>query len=201
MPAFARLPDDQRDHLARYATYLSIRGEVEFQTLRAMLTESDGSEGVDGDPAGFARERLGAIIREWDRANNAPPTPASPAVSEDEKQSLAHLESVRRGHALFTSDEGAGCIKCHQDFGRTAGYWYDIWGTIVRPPDLTAPVRKGGDRPEDLYQRIRGGIMPSGMPSHPTLTDAQVWDLVNFVRALPYSRELPPDVRAKVYPE
>jgi len=202
MPAFARLPDDQRDQLTRYVTYLSIRGEVEFQTLRAMLTEGDGSEGVDGDPVGFARERLGVILREWERATIAAPSPTPPVIPDDEaKQSPAHLSSVRRGHDLFTTDAGAGCVKCHQDFGRTAGYWYDIWGTVVRPPDLTAPVRKSGDRPDDLYPRIRGGIMPSGMPAHPTLSDAQVWDLVNFVRALPYPRELPPDVRAKVYPE
>jgi mono/diheme cytochrome c family protein len=202
MPAFALLPDSTRHKLALYVTYLSIRGEVEFQTLRAMLTEGEGSDGVEGDPAGFAGERLRVILREWERANSAAPTPTPPAVLEDEaKQSPAHLDSVRRGHELFTADAGAGCVKCHQNYGRTAGYWYDIWGTVVRPPDLTAPIRKSGSRPEDLYQRIRGGIMPSGMPAHPTLTDAQVWDVVNFVRALPYPRELPQDVRAKVYPE
>ena len=69
----------------------------------------------------------------------------------------------------------------------------------MRPANLTDANRKAGATPEILYHRVRYGIQPSGMPAHPTLTDAEVWDLVRFVRALPYSRELPDDVRAKVY--
>ena len=65
-------------------------------------------------------------------------------------------------------------------------------------PDPTH-IGRGGRRPEDLYWRIRGGIHPSGMPAV-TLTEAQVWDLVHFVDALPYPRVLPEGVREKVYP-
>jgi mono/diheme cytochrome c family protein len=191
MPAFGLLPEDQRDLMTAYATYLSIRGQVEFQTLAALLSEGEGGPGVEGDAAGFARERLSAILRDWERAEAAPPGPPPPPDDPD---------AVRRGYELFTGQGGAGCITCHEDFGRKAAVRYDVWGTVVRPADLTAGGFKGGDRPEDLYQRVRGGIQPSGMPSHPTLTDAQVWDLVRFVRALPAPRDLPPDVRAKVYP-
>ena len=84
--------------------------------------------------------------------------------------------------------------------GRKATYRYDVWGTVVRPADLTSGAYKGGGRPEDFAARVRSGIQPSGMPAHAALTDAHVADLVRFMRALPYPRELPPDLRAKVYP-
>jgi mono/diheme cytochrome c family protein len=196
MPAFGLLPDEQRDLMAGYVTFLSLRGQVEFQTLAAVL--SDG----DGDPAGFARERLTAALAAWEKAEAAPPAPTPPTPADEAgKQSPEHLESVRRGYGLFTAAGGSSCITCHEDFGRKATYRYDVWGTVVRPADLTAGQYKGGNRPEDLYHRVRGGIQPSGMPAHPALTDRQVWDLVHFVRALPYPRELPPDVRSAVYPE
>ena len=202
MPPFGLMPAEQRDLLVQYVIYLSIRGEVEFQTLRAMLTEGDGGESVEGDPAGFARERLAAVVRDWNRAASTPAGPTPPPTPDDAgKQAPSHLDSVARGYHLFTDEGGTGCIKCHQDFGRKSGYWYDVWGTAVRPHNLTTGGFKGGNESNDLYQRIRSGILPSGMPAHPTLTDTQVWDLVNFVRALPYPRELPPAVRARVYPE
>ena len=33
------------------------------------------------------------------------------------------------------------------------------------------------------------------------LSDAQVWDVVHFIKALPYPDRLPEDVRGRVYPE
>ena len=39
MPAFALLPDAERELMAGYVVYLSLRGQVEFQTLAALLTE------------------------------------------------------------------------------------------------------------------------------------------------------------------
>ena len=192
MPPFHLLPEAERDLMAGYVMFLSVRGSVEFQTLAALAS------GEEDDAVGFARERLRMILGEWERAANAPAGPAPPPEPDDAgKQSPEHLAAVRRGYELFTGD--IGCVKCHEDFGRRATFRYDVWGTVVRPADLTTGARKGGNRAEDVYHRIRGGIQPSGMPSHPGLTDAQVWDLVHFVRAVPFQRELPPDVRGKVY--
>ena len=192
MPAFALLPEDQREAMAAFVVYLSVRGQVEFQTLAATLTEGDGGPSVEGEPAEFARQRRGVILRDWERAAAAPPAPAAPPPADE--------AAVRRGYELFTTKGAADCATCHEDFGRMATYRYDVWGTVVRPADLTAPARKGGDRPEEVFHRIRGGIQPAGMPAHPALTDTQVWDVAHFVRALPFPRDLPPDVRAKVYP-
>jgi mono/diheme cytochrome c family protein len=74
----------------------------------------------------------------------------------------------------------------------------------VRPANLTAGVYRGGRRPIDLYWRLRGGIPPSGMPALADLSDAELWDVVAFLQALPYpeggEHGLPPSVREKVYP-
>jgi len=199
MPSFALLPDDTREALAAFVVYLGVRGEVEYRTLAALADEG-GEAGTDGDVTGFARARLRAILGEWERAD-ATPQAAIPAFPDDDaRQAPDYLASVARGHELFVADAGAGCAKCHENYGRAAALRYDVWGTVVRPPDLTQSRPKGGDRAEDLAARVRHGIAPVGMPSHAALADAQLVDVVRFVRALPYPRELPPDVRAKVYP-
>jgi mono/diheme cytochrome c family protein len=190
MPAFGLLPDDQRELMAGFVVYLSLRGEVEFRTLAAVA--ADDGDATDGDPAGFARGRLADLLAAWQRAEDAPPGPPPPADDPD---------AVRRGYELFTAKGTTDCLTCHEDFGRKAAYRYEVWGTAARVKDLTQAGFKGGDRPEDLYHRVRHGIQPVGMPAHPTLTDSQIWDLVRFVRALPYPRELPDDIRAKVYPQ
>lgn len=184
MPAFGLLPEDQRDLLVSYVTFLSLRGQVEFQALREAAEEDD-----------FAKDRLSRILNDWLKGEAAAALAQPPEPDDSAKQS-----AIRRGFELFNAKGTTDCTTCHEDYGRRATYRYDLWGTVVRPAELTAAGFKGGSRPEDLFHRIRGGIQPVGMPAHPALTDAQVWDLVWFVKALPYPRELPDDVRAKVYP-
>jgi len=73
----------------------------------------------------------------------------------------------------------------------------DEWGNPLRPANLTRAVYKGGRRPIDLYWRIAKGITGAQMPAHyPGIDHAQIWDLVNFVLALPYQPELLEDVPA-----
>ncbi len=67
----------------------------------------------------------------------------------------------------------------------------DDWGNPVRPANLNRGVYKGGRRPLDLYWRIAKGITGAKMPGHyPTLEADEIWDLVNFVLALPYEPKL-----------
>ncbi|HXD89023.1 MAG TPA: c-type cytochrome, partial [Urbifossiella sp.] len=194
MPAFTSRSEEERGVLAAFVTYLSIRGQLEFQLLASAEDEDDA------DIKAFARDRLDRLMMDWTRAESVPEV-AAPDVPDDEtRQSPEHLAKVRRGFELFMAKGITDCATCHEDFGRKNSFRYDVWGTVVRPADLTTGSFKGGNRSEDLFHRIRGGIQPVGMPAHPTLTDAQVWDLVWFVRALPYPRELPDDVRKQVYP-
>lgn len=62
----------------------------------------------------------------------------------------------------------------------------DDWGMPLRPANLNRGVYKGGRRPIDLYWRIAKGINGAKMPAHyPTIEPEKIWDLVNFVLALP----------------
>ena len=67
----------------------------------------------------------------------------------------------------------------------------DDWGTPLRPADLNKGVYKGGRRPIDLYWRIAKGINGAKMPAHyPTVEPERIWDLVNFILALPDDKAL-----------
>jgi mono/diheme cytochrome c family protein len=192
MPSFGLLPEGERELMAKYVTYLAVRGETEYQALAAHL-------GGPGDPSAPPESRVGPILAEWVKAEQAPPVPAAP--DDGEPGSASHYDAVRRGHALFTAKAENSCVTCHEDFGRKPVLRYDVWGTVAKPADLTATnVIKGGARDQDLYARVRFGIAPVGMPAHPELTDRQVWDLVRFVQSAPYPVRLPEDVRAAVHP-
>ena len=105
--------------------------------------------------------------------------------------------SVKRGHQIIKQ---LGCLSCHLDYGRKDTFRYDAWGTIVRPANLTAGVYRGGRRPVDLYWRLHAGIPASVMPSTANnLNGPKSWDLVNFLKALPYPEMLPADVRNEIY--
>jgi mono/diheme cytochrome c family protein len=70
----------------------------------------------------------------------------------------------------------------------------DVWGNPLRPANLIEGTYKGGRRPLDLYWRIAKGINGAKMPAHAgILTDDQIWDVVNFVLALPEDPSLLPD--------
>ena len=196
MPAFSLLQEGERDLLAGYVTYLFIRGQVEFESLRAL------AEGQPNDPVA----RLKAIIGEWEKAEAAPPLPAPP--DDGEPGTPKFEEAVRRGHRLFTAKADAAkgersCVECHGDYGRKPELRYDVWGTVAKPANFTEPGLKGGTRPEDVYARIRFGIPSVGMPAHgpPKHTERDLWDLVRFATAAPYPVRLPEDVRALVYPK
>ena len=62
----------------------------------------------------------------------------------------------------------------------------DFWNNPLRPANLINGVYKGGRRPLDLYWRIAKGINGAKMPAHSNiLSDDQIWDVINFVLALP----------------
>ncbi|HJT78131.1 MAG TPA: c-type cytochrome [Gemmataceae bacterium] len=195
------LPPDEIDKLASYVTHLSLRGQVEFQVMQDWLNGGN----LDGEnTADYAKERLADLIGQWAAAekNVIKPGPAKELTGDQMQQSIA------RGYDLFIRGS-AQCISCHADFGRQNNYKFDDWGTLDRPMDLTAGVYRGGRRPIDIYWRIHSGIGGTGMSAFGgALQPDQIWDVVNFVRALPYPKMLPgpenklglKDVRTQVYP-
>jgi mono/diheme cytochrome c family protein len=206
MPSFGLLPEQDLEQLVSYVIHLSIRGEVEFDTLKTLLQR--GTEGLEG---GAVREhvadRLGKILAAWQESTfskeGEQPYNQPGGYPYKDVNGRPPEESIRRGYALFTDTKSAAsCINCHIDYGRQVPFRYDDWGTLVRPANLTAGVFRGGRRPLDLFWRIKGGIPPSGMPEANLNVSGQVneyWDLVNFVQALPYPSMLPQDIRDKIY--
>lgn len=193
MPSFAKRTDDERERLIDYVMFLSIRGATEFDLLRRALKDKDGEfDCVTDGPAAVKAQLHGWQLAQTQRLV----LPAAPAWSDD---SAEMQQSIRRGQQLFLDAKGAGCVACHADYGRQSKYQYDVWGTLVKPRELTENKRKGGDSREQIFLRLRGGIGPSNMPAAVTLTDAQLWDLVHFIRAIPYPDRLPPDVKAQVH--
>ena len=70
----------------------------------------------------------------------------------------------------------------------------DAWDNPLRPANLLEGTYKGGRRPLDLFWRIAKGINGAKMPAHAgLLTDEQIWDVVNFVLAVPEEPELLPE--------
>lgn len=63
-----------------------------------------------------------------------------------------------------------------------------------RPRNLRLGQLRGGQRPVDIYLRIHQGIPGTPMPAHGprrpgatgALTDAEIWNLVDYVRSLPW---------------
>jgi mono/diheme cytochrome c family protein len=196
MPSFGMRTEEQRNQLIDYVMFLSLRGRTEFEVLWTLLVR--GEEGLDGTVAADAAAALKRELRAWKQAD-AEAVNASPPAVADGSPELS--DSIRRGHALFLDAKGAACAACHVNYGREAKFQYDVWGTVVRPANLTELKRKAGDSPTELYRRIRCGINPANMPTPTGLSEAQTWDVVHFLRALPYPNRLPDDVRERVYPE
>jgi mono/diheme cytochrome c family protein len=199
MPSFALLGDEALGQLVSYVMHLSIRGEVELTLYKALLGVG---EVPDGNLYDGARSLTADFVKHWYDSDRKPfmtPTKAPPYDMTDSQR----RESVARGYKYFVGTEGA-CIKCHIDYGRQVKYVSDDWGTLIRPRNLTEDNYRGGRRPIDLYWRIRGGIRGTKMAAGaglmgPNDDDTKVWDVVNFVQALPYPKMLPGDVYEKVY--
>lgn len=113
------------------------------------------------------------------------------------------LTSWENGRRLYFSKE-AQCVTCHGESGRGDGEQtrtvqlrpngepydepglFDDWGHPSEPRDLTKGIYAGGDRPIDLYHRISCGIKGTKMAAMgAALSEEEIWDLVNFVRAIP----------------
>jgi mono/diheme cytochrome c family protein len=207
MQSYSLLPESDRNALVSYIIHLSIRGQSEQELLLQATEPKKDDQGGGKKDAGLAFRKLpgGSITGFLKGQSNKPGKvyelgerwreaqvpgskiqPGSYNVKEDVPGALT--KSIERGFDIFMGKGrfASDCSSCHLDFGRKAPWKFDDWGTLVKPRDLTQAVYRGGRRPIDLYNRIYAGITGSGMPNHTKLGPDQVWDLVNFVRALPY---------------
>jgi mono/diheme cytochrome c family protein len=188
MPSFRLLPDDDLEALVSYVVHLSLRGQTEFEVMRSALSAEGLDDTIDAAVAEFLNNEAGQWLEAQAPKSKIQPGPYPNITSDKEME-----ESVQRGYGLFVrkdpegNKKAAGCLGCHTDFGRQSAYKYDIWGTIVKPVDMTKGLYRGGRRPIDLYYRIHSGINGANMPaSKDNLEPKDIWDLVNFLQVLPY---------------
>ena len=181
MPLFDLLPDADVDALTAYAIHLSIRGEVEETLIRGLHPDSEDDV---NDVSAAALTAAGKSHRQWLEAQ----TPGAVHTQPD-LEGEALTESIRRGRRHFANN---ACLSCHEAYGRTPTYRFDIWGLPNKIPDLTQPEYRWGREPSDLGRTLKHGIAPANMPAV-ILKDDEVADLVNFLRALPYPAKLPPE--------
>lgn len=200
MPSFRILRDDELEWIVSYVIHLTLRGDAERTTLKENF-DWDKNTGAltwkkDEDSAENPLEAVklwtGLTVKRWVDSQHKPIKVAPYPYAENDKDAWA--ASVKRGFFLFTGDEQhykgaskAKCVQCHVDFGKQAKYRFDDWATLVRPNNFSAGVFRGGHRPIDKYFRIHSGINGSGMNNFGSvLKGEEIWDLVNFVSALPY---------------
>src|SRR5690606_27876037 len=63
----------------------------------------------------------------------------------------------------------------------------------LRPRNLRLGIYRGGQRPVDIYRRIHAGIKGTPMPAAGNvLKPEQIWDVVNYVKQLPYEEKSDP---------
>lgn len=224
MPSFALLPSDEIDALVEYVKYLSIRGETEQSLAITLLTDD---EELEPTRTAILEEHLQGVVDRWTEAPEQvvhPDPQKRPAVDTPQKLQA----SIAAGRKVFQSKE-AQCVQCHGPTGLGDGWGpdkldpYDDWNKDkkpdeiarwllppqeLKPRNLRLGVYRGGRRPIDLFRRISVGIPGAQMPgSGPgpgkpegTLTDEQIWHLVNYVRSLPYEPiPQPPRSEAVVY--
>jgi mono/diheme cytochrome c family protein len=190
MPAFNLLAEEEREALASYVIFLSLRGETEFATMKNGRTGTGGFKLKVSIPQ-YLTERAVFLLNGpsgWAKSQALKIKPGPyPAKFRTDEEALK--KSVQHGKDLFFSETKTKCASCHVDYGRRAQFNFDDWGTLTRPANLTINVYRGGRRPVDLYYRIHSGINGSGMASlggEGVLTPDDIWDVVNFVQALPY---------------
>ncbi len=121
---------------------------------------------------------------------------------DDEEPEIAKLESA------VDREKKAKDVKAAR-ISSARTLWIgslDDWKNPLRPANInngTLTMYKGGRRPIDIYWRIAKGINGAKMPAHaPLFKDhpEQMWDIVNFVLALPYQPGLLDDAPDEVAP-
>ncbi len=100
-------------------------------------------------------------------------------------------DGIARGAQIY---KDTGCFKCHGTGGRgdgksAAALRYDN-EMPIRPADFSKPADfKCGQRPADIFRTLVNGMDGTPMPSFTEMTDAQRWDLVQFVVSVGQSAE------------
>jgi len=218
MPAFHSLmTESEIEQVIDYVMFLSMRGKTELELIEiAALADEKDPNALSGE---IVKETVDGVFNKWKQAQSQvvnPPVARTPASRESivRGRDLFLVQSdCKDCHGTLAKGDGTSFVR-QDDFNKVVfvgnpsemqaridrlpakikEMWDqkpDEWGNPLRPANLNRPVYKGGRRPLDLYWRIAKGINGAQMPGHyPAINEKQIWDLVNFVLALPYEPEL-----------
>jgi mono/diheme cytochrome c family protein len=220
MPAFAPLmTGPEIEQVIDYVMFLSMRGQTELALIEEAAIADETDAGALSDEV--VKTVVQGVLDNWKVAQTTvvnPPSPRTPStpLSVLRGRDLFLKSDCKDCHGTLALGDGTSFVS--QDifndvvFGgnpserqaripaKVKDTWelkLDEWGNPLRPANLNLGRYKGGRRPLDLYWRIAKGINGAQMPGHfPSIDDKQIWDLVNFVLALPYEPELLRDAPA-----
>lgn len=215
MPSFGALSKKDRQTLVQYVQYLSIRGELERLLIVEVAMELDEGQRLVNwatrehnpdrfeEEVGWLKEIASEPMRRWVEADTQVTRMPDPPVG------WCSEASVARGRDLFFTTL-TNCAACHGETalgdGQTDDYgdWakefepgkpaalrdYLALGALPpyksQPRNLRLGVHRGGERPEDLFCRLRNGIAGTTMPKVAVdVTDEDVWHLIAYVLQLP----------------
>jgi len=217
MPAFHSLMTAvEIEQVIDYVMFLSMRGETELALIEIGALSDEKDPNVFSDEV--VKEAADGVFNKWKPAQTQvfnPPVPRTPSSQDSilRGRDLFLKTDCKDCHGTLARGDGTSFVpqdvfnfvvfggnpserqvRLDQYDAKIKEMWKqkpDEWGNPLRPANLNRPVYKGGRRPIDLYYRIAKGINGAQMPGHyPSIDEKQIWDLVNFVLALPYEPEL-----------
>lgn len=218
MPSFdALMTPNELEQVLDYTIFLTLRGETELALINEAGVAED-NEAATALSEEVRQGILDTIFNNWKNAPTEVLNPPVRRTASSEESILRGrtlflgqtVEKLQCSGCHGATGVGNGTNFVPEDVfndvvfqgGRIETYpeaiqklWkegsLDDWGNPLRAANLNKGIYKGGRRPIDIYWRIAKGINGAKMPSHATaLKPAQIWDLVNFVLALPYEPEL-----------
>ncbi len=181
MPAFDKLQPAESAALVEYVRWLAIRGEFERRLARLLADAAEVAD-VERILAGEYKEDLKFVVESWLISER------ESSIARPPKRAQPNAASLAAGKKLFTDTNKVGCNKCHADDGK--GLHLDKappeWKQQGAVWDLTNGLYRGGVDPDDVFRRIRHGMMGSVMPQYPerSLSDDDAWHVVNYTLSL-----------------
>ncbi len=171
MPSWAHLKPEERTLLVQEVYRLT--GEGARDRFLLDLKEAEGLTDEELKSAEI-QEEIAAFVK----GRTTPGESAAvPMIAP------ADRAAIDRGKVQFIKQ---GCASCHGNEGKGDGVkkMVDDEGYPTRSRDLTRGLYKGGHDPASLFLRVARGMPGTPMPSAPSLTEAQVVDLVHYLRSL-----------------
>jgi mono/diheme cytochrome c family protein len=218
MPAFeSLLSPAEIEEVIDYVIFLSMRGETELALIEEGAISGENDPNALSDE--IIKDIVSGVINKWKQAQSQvvnPPIARTAPTRESiiRGRDLFLQSDCKDCHGRLALGDGSNFVsqdifnevvfggnpserqdrvnKLPDKIKETWNKTPDDWGNPIRPANLNRGIYKGGRRPLDLYWRIAKGINGAQMPAHypSPFDEKKVWDLVNFVLALPYEPDM-----------